>query len=94
MKTTSFKEEDEMVVDKEEQEDYEEDDDAKDENVHVHIEESNLTVLGKEIAYHGESYKKYVIKMIHGNVASRRYHVLGARLENNGLVVGNKELWG
>lgn len=30
--------------------------------------------------------------MLRGNVPSRRYHVFGARLEKNGLVVGNKEL--
>lgn len=61
MKTTLFKDEEEMDVDKEEQEDYEEYDDDEDENHDVLIKESNLTVLGKEIASHGELYKKYVL---------------------------------
>lgn len=30
--------------------------------------------------------------MLHETVASRKYHVFGARLEKNGLMVINKEL--
>lgn len=55
-------------------------------------EESNLTVLGRDISNHGELFKKYVLKMLHGTLANRKYHVYGARLEKNGIMIGNKEV--
>lgn len=54
--------------------------------------ESNLSILGRDISSHGELFRKYVLKMLHGAQSNRRYHVYGARLEKNGLMVGNKEL--
>lgn len=55
-------------------------------------DESNLTVLGRDIASHGELTRKYVLKMLHGTLANRRYHVYGARLERHGLMIGDSEL--
>lgn len=93
VKTMPVKDIDEKYANEEEEEDYEEEDDEEDDNDDDGPSgESNLTVLGKEIAAHGELYKKYVLKMLHGTEASRRYHVFGARLEKNGLMVGNKQL--
>lgn len=92
IKSVLDKDVEEMDANEEEQEDYEEEDEDEENDDDDPIEESNLTVLGKEIGAHGELYKKYVLKMLHGAVASRRYHVFGARLEKNGLMVGNKEL--
>ena len=54
--------------------------------------ESNLSVLGKDISSHGELTRKYVLKMLHGTIANRKYHVYGARVEKGGLMIGDSTL--
>lgn len=84
--------EEKNIEDEEDDED-EDDEDEEDESENVRpTEESNLTLLGRNIGAQGELYKKYVLKMLHGATANRKHHVYGARLEKNGLMVGNKEL--
>lgn len=55
-------------------------------------EESNLTVLSKEMPYQSELSRKYVVKMLHGTLANRVHHVYGARLEKEGLMIGDSKL--
>lgn len=51
-----------------------------------------LSILGQDIASKGPLTRKYLIKMLHATPGNRRYHVYGARLENDGLKIGDSLL--
>lgn len=53
---------------------------------------SNISVLGKDISSIGIIGRKYILKMMHSAPANKRYHVYGARLEGDGLKIGNTSL--
>lgn len=53
---------------------------------------SNLSVLAKDISSKGLLSRKYLIKMLHDPTKQRGYHVYGARLENDGIMIGNVPL--
>jgi hypothetical protein len=53
---------------------------------------SNLSKLGMDIKFKGKLGRKYLLKMLHSTQANRNYHKYGARIEDNGLMVGDSEL--
>lgn len=56
------------------------------------VGDPNLTLLNTKMVDFGELGKKYVLKMLHGTISNRKHHVYGARLEKNGLMIGDSEL--
>ena len=50
---------------------------------------SRISMLSQDIGYKGELTKKYVLKMLHSTLPKRNYHVYGARLTDEGLMIGN-----
>jgi len=70
-------------------------DDTKDSNLdETEIMESptNISILSKEIVKKGPLSRKYLLKMLHAGTKSNRYHVYGARLERDGLKIGDSML--
>ncbi|WP_185964903.1 hypothetical protein, partial [Klebsiella pneumoniae] len=55
-------------------------------------EASNLSLLGRDIASKGVLTRKYVMKMLQSQPSNRKYHTYGARLEKDGLKIGNSDL--
>lgn len=53
---------------------------------------SNTTLLGRDISTKGILSRKYLIKMLHNAQSSRNFHVYGARLEKDGVMIGDSEL--
>lgn len=53
---------------------------------------SNLSVLGNDIATKGLLTRKYLLKFLHSTPTNRKYHVYGARLENDGIMIGDCNL--
>lgn len=53
---------------------------------------SEISKLGMDIVSKGELGRKYLLKMLHSAHNNRKYHVYGARLEGNGLMIGNNKL--
>ena len=53
---------------------------------------TNITILSNEIGKKGPLSRKYILKMLHGARVSSKYHVYGARLENDGLQIGDSKL--
>ena len=53
---------------------------------------TNLSILGADISTKGKLSRQYLVKMLDSNQSNRRYHTYGARLENNGLMIGNAKL--
>ena len=53
---------------------------------------TNLSILGTDISKKGKLSRQYLVKMLDSNQSNRRYHTYGARLENNGLMIGNAKL--
>lgn len=56
------------------------------------INPSNLSRLGTDIMFKGTLGRKYLLKMLHSTPANRNYHVYGARIADNGLMIGNSKL--
>lgn len=53
---------------------------------------TNISILSKEIGKKGPLSRKYILKMLHGAQKSSKYHVYGARLEKDGLRMGDSVL--
>lgn len=53
---------------------------------------TNISILSKEIGKKGPLARKYILKMLHGAHKSNKYHVYGARLEKDGLRMGDSVL--
>ncbi len=51
-----------------------------------------LSILGEDIGSKGVLTRKYIFKMLHATPGNRKYHVYGARLENQGLMIGDSLL--
>lgn len=64
----------------------------EDEDEDVETTSSNISKLGIDIAAKGDLGRKYVLKMLQSSVPNRNYHVYGARLERNGLMIGDSIL--
>lgn len=56
------------------------------------ISPSNISKLGLDIALTGVLGRKYLLKMLHSTPVTKKYHVYGARLDEDGLKIGNKNL--
>ena len=56
------------------------------------INPTNLSLLGSDISSKGKLSRQYLVKMLHTAQSNRKYHVYGARLENEGLMIGNAKL--
>jgi len=55
--------------------------------------EKNLSILGEDIASKGVLTRKYIVKLLKDNPGSgRNYHVYGARLSKDGLMIGNSHI--
>lgn len=75
----------ENVTDKEEANDYSEDQTTSE-------SPTNISILSQEIGNKGPLSKKYILKMLHSTRQSTKYHVYGARMENDGLRIGDSKL--
>lgn len=54
---------------------------------------SNLSIIGQSIGEKSDTARKYLVKMLHDNPGhNRNYHVYGARIGDDGLMVGDSEL--
>lgn len=72
---------------------YESKTDDSSESYLVENEPSNISVLAKEIETKGILTRKYLMKFLLATPSvNRKYHVYGARLENNGLMIGDSEI--
>lgn len=90
------------VVDLEEEEEEEEGEEEKtdmDVSKDANLDETgiadsptNISILSKEIVKKGPLARKYLLNMLHGGTKSNRYHVYGARLERDGLKIGDSTL--
>lgn len=88
-------EEDSFVEEKEEHEEESYSDDltsAVEHESEVKNSLSNLSALGDDIASKGLLTRKYLLKFLHSTQNNRKYHVYGARLENDGIMVGDSHL--
>ena len=56
------------------------------------INPSNLSKLGSDIKYKGPLARQFVLKMLHSTQPNRKYHTFGARMAENGLMVGDSRL--
>lgn len=50
---------------------------------------NRLSMLGQEIDSKGVLTRKYLVKMLHSTPGNRKYHVYGARMENEGMMIGD-----
>lgn len=53
---------------------------------------TNLSILSRDIPEQGPLTRKYILKMLHSGGKASRYHVYGARLEQDGLHIGDARL--
>lgn len=53
---------------------------------------SNISALAKDITSKGLLTRKYLMKMLQSTPKSKSYHVYGARLDKNGLMIGDAPL--
>jgi hypothetical protein len=53
---------------------------------------TNISILSQEIVKKGPLSRKYILNMLHSGAKSNRYHVYGARLEKDGLRIGDSTL--
>ena len=53
---------------------------------------TNISRLGLDIKSKGVLSRKYVLKMLQSTLPNRNYHVYGARLEGDGLMIGDSKL--
>lgn len=51
-----------------------------------------LSILGNEIGSKGPLTRKFILKMLHTTPSNRKYHIYGARVENDGLMIGDSLL--
>lgn len=56
------------------------------------VNPSNLSKLGSDIIYKGPLARQFVLKMLHSAQANRKYHTFGARMGENGLMIGDSKL--
>jgi len=56
------------------------------------IHPSNLSKLGIDIKYKGPLARQFVLKMLHSTQANRKFHTFGARMAENGLMIGDSKL--
>lgn len=54
---------------------------------------SRLSLIGRYIRDKGLLSRKYIVKMLHSSPPKRKYHVYGARLENEGIMIGNSKIF-
>lgn len=66
--------------------------DTSEEDEFLENDPSNISRLGTDIKYKGDLSRKYVLKMLQSAIPNRKYHVYGARLEGQGLMIGNSRL--
>lgn len=50
---------------------------------------SNLSILAQNIPSKSLLARKYYLKMLHAAPTSKKYHIYGARMTDNGLYIGN-----
>lgn len=53
---------------------------------------SNLSIIAKDITSKGVLTRKYLMKMLHDIPKGRQYHVYGARMDNDGIMIGDAPL--
>ena len=53
---------------------------------------SRLSEIGLDLTNKGPLTRKYIVKMLHSAQPKRNYHSYGARLEDNGLMIGDKKV--
>jgi hypothetical protein len=56
------------------------------------INPSNLSKLGTDIKFKGPLGRQYLLKMLHSSQANRKYHTYGARIDENGLMIGDSKI--
>jgi hypothetical protein len=56
------------------------------------INPSNLSKLGTDIMFKGPLGRQYLLKMLHSSQANRKYHTYGARIDENGLMIGDNKI--
>lgn len=77
----------------EEEEEHKTDKEESDSNSQDETESpTNISILSREIGNKGPLSRKYILKMLHGARARPKYHVYGARLEKQGLQIGDSKL--
>lgn len=62
------------------------------EEIEEKADPTSITLLGKDITTFGDLGRKYVLKMLHSTPTTKKYHVYGARLEDDGLKMGNSKV--
>jgi len=72
-------------------EEEEEEEQSETENV-PETNPTNISRLGSEIQFKGVLGRKYMLKMLQSTIPNRKYHVYGARVEGDGLMIGNSKL--
>ena len=63
-----------------------------DESEELNVSPSNLSKLGTDIMFKGRLGRQYLLKMLHSSQANRKYHTYGARIDDNGLMIGDSRL--
>ena len=53
---------------------------------------SRLSEMGQELSSKGPLTRKYILKMLHSAQPKRNYHSYGARLDDGGLMIGDKKV--
>lgn len=56
------------------------------------ISPTNLSKLGTNIMFKGQLGRQYLVKMLHSSQANRKYHTYGARVDDDGLMIGDSKL--
>lgn len=51
-----------------------------------------LSILSDDIGSKGVLTRKYILKMLHGTHSNRKYHAYGARVEKDGIMIGDSPL--
>lgn len=70
----------------------EEDVNSADQTLATDESPTNLSILSQNIPEQGPLTRKYILKMLHSGKKASRYHVYGARLEKDGISVGDSKL--
>ena len=90
MKTNVDTDEMESVDEVEDEEEFEEADHVTSEPVQAGP--SRLSLLSEDITSKGVLTRKYLLKMLHQAPTSTKYHVYGARMTDQGLMMGNSKV--
>lgn len=72
--------------------DEEQEDSHTDENIVSDESPTNLSILSQSMPEQGPLTRKYILKMLHAGKRPSRYHVYGARLDKDGLRIGDSQL--